>query len=38
MKELTDEAKNVVNDYEDKPSEISGSIVEIHSEIICQNY
>ena len=28
--EMTDEAKRVVNDYKDNPSEMSGSIIEVH--------
>ena len=30
QKEILDEAKKVVNDYIDNPSEISGSVVNIH--------
>ena len=30
QKEIIDEAKKVVNDYVDNPSEISGSVVNIH--------
>ena len=30
INEITDEAKNVVNDYKDNPSEMSGSITQIH--------
>ena len=29
-KEILDEAKKVVNDYVDNPSDISGSVVNIH--------
>ena len=29
-KEILDEAKKVINDYVDKPSDISGSVVNIH--------
>ena len=29
-KEIVDEAKKVVNDYVDNPSDISGSVVSIH--------
>ena len=29
-KEIVDEAKKVVNDYVDNPSDISGSVVNIH--------
>ena len=30
--EITEEAKNVVEDYVKNPSEISGSVVEIHED------
>ena len=30
ISEITDEAKNVVNDYKDNPSEMSGSITQVH--------
>ena len=30
--EITEEAKNVVKDYVKNPSEISGSVVEIHED------
>ena len=30
--EITEEAKNVVEDYVKNPSEISGSLVEIHED------
>ena len=30
MKEITEEAKSVVKDYADNPSEISGSTISIH--------
>ena len=30
--EITEEAKNVVDDYIKNPSEISGSVVEIHED------
>ena len=30
QKEITDEAKKVVDDYVDNPSDISGSVVNIH--------
>ena len=30
VKEITEEAKSVVKDYRDNPSEISGSVVQIH--------
>ena len=32
MSELTDSARDVVKDYENNPSEISGSVVRIHEE------
>jgi len=32
IKEITDEAKKVVNDYAKNPSQISGSIIEIHED------
>ena len=32
QKEIIDEAKKVVEDYVDNPSEISGSVVRIHEE------
>ena len=32
MNEITTEAKNVVNDYNKNPSEISGSVVAIHQD------
>ena len=28
--EITSEAKNVVNDYKDNPSELSGSVTQVH--------
>ena len=28
--EITNEAKNVVNDYKDNPSEMSGSVTQVH--------
>ncbi len=31
-KEIMDEAKKVVNDYVENPSDISGSIVRIHQD------
>ena len=30
ISEITDDAKKVVNDYKDNPSEMSGSITQIH--------
>ena len=30
VKEITEEAKSVVKDYKDNPSDISGSVVSIH--------
>ena len=30
ISELTEDAKNVVKDYKDNPSEISGSVVQVH--------
>ena len=30
--EITEEAKNVVEDYVKNPSEISGSVIEIHED------
>jgi S-adenosylmethionine synthetase len=30
VKEITEDAKSVVKDYRDNPSEISGSVVSIH--------
>ena len=30
ISEITDEAKNVVNDYNNNPSEMSGSITQVH--------
>ena len=30
ISEITEEAKNVIKDYEDNPSEMSGSIVQVH--------
>ena len=30
IKEITEDAKSVVKDYKDNPSEISGSVVQIH--------
>ena len=32
LKEITDEARKVVEDYAKNPSEMSGSIVQIHSD------
>ena len=32
IKEITDEAKQVVDDYTKNPSEISGSIIQIHED------
>tara|TARA_R100000995_G_C3427572_1_gene96953 strand:- start:87 stop:326 length:240 start_codon:yes stop_codon:yes gene_type:complete len=32
IKEITDEAKQVVDDYTQNPSEISGSIIQIHED------
>ena len=32
ISEITDEAKNVVNDYNNNPSEISGSITQVHED------
>ena len=31
IKEITEEAKSVVKDYKDNPSEISGSVTQVHS-------
>ena len=30
IKEITEEAKSVVKDYADNPSQISGSVTEVH--------
>ena len=30
ISEITDEAKNVVSDYNNNPSEISGSVTQVH--------
>ena len=30
ISEVTNEAKNVVKDYEDNPSEMSGSVTQVH--------
>jgi hypothetical protein len=30
ISEITEEAKNVVDDYKKNPSEMSGSVIEIH--------
>ena len=30
IKEITEEAKSVVKDYVDNPSQISGSVTEVH--------
>tara|TARA_R110000824_G_scaffold60492_3_gene161649 strand:+ start:1948 stop:2175 length:228 start_codon:yes stop_codon:yes gene_type:complete len=30
ISEITDEAKNVVKDYKNNPSEMSGSVVQVH--------
>ena len=32
LKEITDEAKFVVEDYKNNPSEMSGSIIQIHED------
>ncbi len=40
IKEITEEAKSVVKDYADNPSELSGSVVAIHenSPFMDENY
>ena len=32
MKEITEEAKKVVKDYDENPSEMSGSTIQIHED------
>ena len=32
ISEITNEAKNVIKDYKDNPSEMSGSIIEVHED------
>ena len=32
IKEITEEAKHIVEDYEKSPSDISGSVVQVHED------